>query len=186
MPGTRTSLQFEEIVEPKGNERLAGFVTGSADRWDLTVGALVATLYVDGKVDERGRPVPDLFVFGMLEQDELLGICAWIPKDIREDEDGRSCEEAKDGPPPYIHLLCIDERHRGEELGDNLLQATLEVISQQWTGPKMPMVWGLVDRENYDCQDLVERYGFQPIAQEEGPDDYWVRPADLDLDLDLV
>jgi ribosomal protein S18 acetylase RimI-like enzyme len=181
MADTSAVLQFEEIVEPKGDERLASFSTGSADPWDLTVNSLVAKLYADGKVNGRGHPIPQLFVLGMFEEDELLGICAWIPKDLVASEDDEPYQEIEDGPPPYIHLLGVDERHRGEELGDNLLVATLEVISQQWTGPSMPEVWGLVHRKNYDCQDLVARHGFRRIGNEPAHDDFWVRPAGLEL-----
>ena len=175
MADAPSGLQFEEIVEPQRDEHLAGFSTGSVERWELQVNDLVRRLYEDGKRDRHGVPVPELFVFAMLDDHKLLGLCAWMAKAVVPAGNG---EPHKSGPPPYIHLMGISERHRGVGLGDNLLLASLEVISQQWTGPRMPTVWGLVDPENEDCRGLVARHGFGLVEKELG-DDYWVRPADL-------
>lgn len=178
MEGAHADLQFEGIVEPKGDERLAGFSTGSDERWELQVNKLVRHLYEDGKRDRHGVSVPELFVFAMLEGARLVGLCSWIAKEVVAAGDGELCEEGDNGPPPYIHFMGIDKGHRGRGLGHNLMLASLEAISQQWTGPQMPTVWGLVDRENDDCRSLVAWHGFRPIEKPVG-DDRWVRPAGL-------
>jgi GNAT superfamily N-acetyltransferase len=172
-------LHFEEVAEPKGDERLAGFSTGKVERWELQVNELVKSLYELGKRDRNGAHVPELFVFAMLEADGvLLGLSAWMAKAVIAAGDDELY--GKEGPPPYIHLMGISEDHRGRGLGGNLLLASLEAISQQWTGARMPAVWGLVDRDNKDCRALVAHYGFKMIKKR-GGDDRWVRPAGLSV-----
>jgi GNAT superfamily N-acetyltransferase len=177
MGGAPVGFQFEEIIEPKGDKRLADFSTGSVERWELQVNELVKSLYQNGKRDRHGIAVPELFVFGMLEEAGLVGLCSWMAKAVVVAGGGQG-EDGYDAPPPYIHLMGVDETHRGQGLGDNLLLASLEAISQQWTGPRIPEIWGLVDRENEDCRGLVARHGFKCIEKLVG-DDRWVRPAGL-------
>ncbi|HXA55013.1 MAG TPA: hypothetical protein VNV37_09100, partial [Solirubrobacteraceae bacterium] len=140
MAGATAEFEFEEIAEPKGDDRLSDFSTGSLEHWELRVNELVASLHKDGKRDRDGVPVPELFVFAMSEGDDLLGLCAWIAKSFVTDDDDEPYdeEEHEEGPPIYIHLLGVGERHRRGGLGHNLLLASLEAISQQWTGLRMP------------------------------------------------
>jgi hypothetical protein len=171
-------LSFPLIRKPQGDTRLAGFSTGTKEKWERDVNELVDFHY---KIGMQGWPRLKIMAM-MSAADEVLGVCGWHPKQPGFTPPGKQMTE----PPPYIRFIGIAEGFRkrnseaGVTLGDELLVGALKRIALQWPSKAMPAVWALVDPKNKDSHNLFERHGFRMIEKEVG-DHRQYRPYDLEL-----
>lgn len=166
------------IKQPRGDERLREFSTGSREKWETDVNNLVRELFEYGL-----EFYPRLTVLAMTsEAGDILGLCAWRPKKLEPTPP--TLEPPPE--PPYIHLIGISKQFRGdrtqegERLGCALLVGALRAIDVQWTDTVMPEVWALVSRENIDSHELFARHGFELIKKKDG-DDRRYRPPGLQI-----
>jgi ribosomal protein S18 acetylase RimI-like enzyme len=160
------------VKEPKGDDRLKGFTTGVAEKWERDVNSIVAQRYEVGLAG-----FPRLKIMAMMsETDEVVGLCGWHPKQPQYTPPGKPMIE-----PPYIYFIGISKQFRsgrdenGNRLGSELLVGALKKITLQWKTPEMPAVWALVDKANERGHNMFERHGFGRIEKKQG-DDRQYRP----------
>ncbi len=170
-------LEFDVVPEPRGSDRLRGFVVGPR-RYDKEVTTMVADLH-------RGNIPPRATVLAMTHEGHTAGVCAWYPRPLPS-------EDLTLPDDVYIHTLGLSESHRERSLEDGtwlssaLMRGALRQIRGEVPTTNMPASWVYISPFNKKSHRLFRRHGYATRAPIAGHDIIRLRPGRLDPDLFLL